>query len=280
MRSTEILRYTNANGERVEFSFNSTLIPTSFTDSLDINFYTTKNALEDGESLEGNDFEPRSLVIKAVFQGTSTAGELERRIKKVFNPKLSGVLEHTDGNETKEIAVNVESVPEISFNKALGNVTVKLIAFSSYWCKAKVTEQLAYLTPTFVFPQSFAGPVTFGRKITQLINEIQNIGDAECGYMINIKAATGSVSNPFIRNNKTGETIKFNLEMAQNDVVTVDYMSPQPIVYKNGVKDFSILNALESDFFKLAIGANTLEYGASVNVANLTISLSYKPLIL
>ena len=280
MKITEALRYTNDYGDSLYFSYTSALQPIGFADTMDVNFYTSKNALEDGESVEGKDLEPRSLIVTAEFKVGNQYKELERRIRKTFNPKIGGVLALTDGNDTKEIYVQVDGIPEFKYKRTVGTVVINLIAYGSYWQKAKVTEQLAYLTPGLMFPQYFTGGMIFGKKTSQLVSVIKNIGDADCGSLINLKATGGSIRNPFVRSNKTGQAIKFSVAMEKNDVLTIDYMAAQPVIYRNGVKNFGILDAVESEFFKLLVGDNELEYGAEVNAANLTVSLSYKPLML
>ena len=48
----------------------------------------------------------------------------------------------------------------------------------------------------------------------------------------------------------------------------------------NGKKDFSVLNALKSSFFKFFVGENEIEYGAEENVTNLEVYFNYNPLVL
>ena len=49
---------------------------------------------------------------------------------------------------------------------------------------------------------------------------------------------------------------------------------------KNGNKDFSVLNAPKSSFFKFFVGENEIEYGAEENVTNLEVYFNYNPLVL
>ena len=50
--------------------------------------------------------------------------------------------------------------------------------------------------------------------------------------------------------------------------------------YTNGSKDFSVLNAPKSSFFKFFVGENEIEYGAEENVTNLEVYFNYNPLVL
>lgn len=280
MNKNQKLTYTNENGSSIDISFYSTLIPEYFTDSLDVNFYTTKNSLQDGETLQGLDLEPRELALKCIFQNSNNYKAFERRIKNVFNPKLQGVLTLSDGSDTKTIDVNIDGLPQISYSGGKGVLIVSFISYGSYWKESKVTESLALITAKYSFPQSFYPYAVYGLRRSQLISTVENIGDCDCGYIVNFTATSGTAENPFIQNNKTGECINFNVSMAKGDTLQIDYTKEQPGIYYNGVKNFSVLNAVDSEFFKLLVGSNEIQYGAETNVSSLEVMLSYNPLVL
>ena len=112
------------------------------------------------------------------------------------------------------------------------------------------------------------------------MTKINNTGDADSGWTVRFVSSFGSVKNPYIINRKTGEGVYFTEEMTKGDELLIDFTKQQPVIYKNGKKDFSVLNALKSSFFKFFVGENEIEYGAEENVTNLDVYFNYNPLVL
>ncbi len=162
----------------------------------------------------------------------------------------------------------------------MGKIEISLICYGTYWNEPSITDNLASLTPSFIFPQYFEPFTLFGVKMAQLVTKINNRGDADCGWTVRFVASFGSAENPYIKNRKTGEGIYFITPLLKGDEILIDYTNEQPIVYKNGIKDFSILNAVDSSFFKFFVGDNEIEYGAESNVTNLEVFFNYNPLVL
>jgi len=281
MKISEILTYTNtATQQSVNISFNADLVPTAFSEDVDTNFYTDKNNGQDGETLQNLDLEPREISIKAVFQTDKNYRLFEKHIKSVFNPKTKGELKISDDEYTKTISCYPESIPSITYASGKGMVDIELICHGVYWKENEVVDNLASLTPSFVFPQYFEPYTLFGIRVAQLVTKVNNTGDADSGWTVKFIASFGSVNNPYIINRKTGEGIYCNAALKKGDFITVDFTKEQPVVYKNGVKDFSILDAVNSSFFKFFVGENEIEYGAENNVTNLEVFFNYHPLVL
>ena len=281
MKATETLIYTNtATNQSVSISFLSNLIPTAFDEDVDASFYTDKNSGQDGETLQNLDLEPREITIKAVFQADSNYRLFEKHIKSVFNPKTEGLLKYSDGSYIKSISCYPKSIPTFSYTNGKGSLETELICYGTYWKEQTVTDNLASMKPSFVFPQHFTPYTLFGVKAAQLVTKINNTGDADSGWTVRFCASFGSVKNPYIINRKTGEGVYFTAEMSKGDELLIDFTKQQPVIYKNGSKDFSVLNAPKSSFFKFFVGENEIEYGAEENVTNLEVYFNYNPLVL
>ena len=89
MDSRESILYTNERGESIELGFYKNYIVTNFEEELPNNIITNKNANQDGETYINGIIEKRDIVIDGIFKYSDV---LERKLKKVFNPKLSGKL--------------------------------------------------------------------------------------------------------------------------------------------------------------------------------------------
>lgn len=239
MKATETLIYTNtATNQSISISFLSNLIPTAFDEDVDASFYTDKNSGQDGETLQNLDLEPREITIKAVFQADSNYRLFEKHIKSVFNPKTEGLLKYSDGEYTKSISCYPKSIPTFSYTNGKGSLETELICYGTYWKEQTVTDNLASMKLSFVFPQHFTPYTLFGVKAAQLVTKINNTGDADSGWTVRFVSSFGSVKNPYIINRKTGEDVYFSDEMRKGEELLIDFTKQQPIIYKNGKKDF------------------------------------------
>ena len=124
-------------------------------------------------------------------------------------------------------------------------------------------EYIALLTPKLHFPLVIPKGIGFvwGVKRSILETEVQNVGDAACGFRVIFKAK-GSVSNPLVKNSYTGEQIRLLYEMQKGDVIEVINEPNRKLIYINGQKDFAKLDRLKTTFFSLAPGKNMLGYAA------------------
>jgi len=280
MKKTERLLYQNSNQEKIEISYYSVYTPLSFSEDLDNDMTTSKNNLQDGETFISSSLEPRSLKITGCFQ-LEHSNQLERQLKKVFNPKLSGKLIFSDIDGEKYINVRVDSLPEITRSQRMATFTVELTAYDPFWRERERTEYIALLTPQLYFPLVMPVGVGFvwGLKRSILETEVNNIGDADCGFRVIFKAK-GSVKNPLVKNSYTGEQIRLLYDMQKGDIIEVINEPNRKLIYINGQKDFSKLDRLQTSFFSLAPGKNLLGYAADENVVNLDVIVYYSPLYL
>ena len=263
----------------MEISWYSPYTPTAFDDDLTNDVTTSQTAQQDGENYISGTLEPRSIGIEGffVFDKTST---LERRLKKVFNPKVLGRLVYTDGEAQRYLTVSVDHVPKVETKSRYAVFNIDLTAHDPYWREDERTENIAILQAMLHFPCII--PTTgmvFGVKRSTLETPVANVGDAESGFRV-VFRALGSVSNPQIINKDTGERIRVIYEMQQGDVIEV---VNEPLVKKvlvNGVKAFKHLDRQATTFFPLRVGDNTIIYQADENLVNLDVVIFYSPLYL
>lgn len=280
MKKNERLIYTNDNGNKLEISWFSSFTPLSFADDLDNEMTTSKNNLQDGETYISSSLESRQIKIDGFFQ-LDTSRELERQLRKVFNPKLSGKLVFDDGEKERYINVRAVALPEITRKQRYAGFSIDLIAHDPFWREQERTEYIALLTAQLHFPLVIPKKrgIIFGLKRSILETEINNIGDVAAGFRVVFKAK-GTVVNPCIVNSYTGERIKLNYTMGKGDTIEVINEPSRKLIYINGVKDFSKLDRLATTFFALEVGKNLIGYQADENVVNLDVIVYYSPLYL
>lgn len=277
MKKTEKLIYQNSNGESIEFSHFSPYFPLDFKEDLDSEMITTKSYKQDGETFSRDSLDPREITIDGFFQLSRTNNILERKLKRVFNPKSSGTLTFQALDFVREIDVRPVSMPEIDKTGHRGIFSIDLVAHDPFWREAERMEFLALLTPALFFPLVIPPWGTiFGLQSSALQTEFENPGDLETGFRVVFKAR-GTVINPWVTNVPTGETIKILYEMAKDDVIEVISQPGRKQVLINGVKSFQHLDRLNSSFFSLTPGKNIMGYQADENTINLDVIVYYSP---
>ncbi len=277
MKSTERLVYQNSNGETVEFSYFSPYTPLEFTEDLDSDIVTVKNHRQDGETYVSDSLEPREIFIDGFFQLSQSNNVLERRLRKVFNPKLPGVLTFHALDFSRQIDVVPESMPSIQKEGRRGIFSIELVAHNPFWREAERMEFLALLSPLLRFPLVIPqGGMMFGIRSSILQTEFDNVGDVETGFRV-VFRARGTVINPEVKNVLTGERLRILYEMEKDDVIEVLSYPGKRQVLINGEKSFQYLDRLNSTFFNLAVGKNVMGYQADENTINLDVIVYYSP---
>lgn len=271
----EKLIYTNEQGVSVEMSWFAVLNVVNYDDSLPVNYYTNKNAGQDGETLSSQSFDVRSLTIDCVYQVQDDIGSYERNLKRIFNPRLKGAVKHIGKDFEREISVKLNEIPTIKHSDGKGTLMLDFVAHAPFWQDVPRTEYLAFVEAALSFPLTFISGMSFGIRRNSLVSKIDNIGDVDCGFKVTFKASGGSVSNPYIK--KGDKYIRINYEMAKGDLITVDMLGQSPVILLNEVKDSTILQRKETEFFNLDVGQNIVEYNAERNVTNLDVIVTYRP---
>jgi len=274
VKKNERLIYENG-GKKLEISYFSPYLPTSFSESLGNEITTAKNNLQDGESFLSSSLGNRTISIEGVFQ-LNQYNVLERQLRKVFNPRSSGVLTFSDGQIERHIDVRLESLPTIKRQPGMAQFYIDLVAHNPFWSDAERAEELAVLLPMAHFPLVI--PKTgfvFGVKRAAKNIVVDNIGDVSAGFRI-IFRAKGGVKNPYLET-ENGQKIKLACELAANDLVEIQNEPYVKSILLNGKKDFSILNRAVTDWFVLEPGENHIGYGADENAGALDVAIYYKP---
>lgn len=104
---------------------------------------------------------------------------------------------------------------------------------------------------------------------------IRNAGDVEVGVRV-VFTALGNVENPQITLNGAG-FIRVVTEMVKGDNITVNTGIDDIYVIKNGENALNYVD-VNSTYFQIPTGENTMEYSADDGTANLQVTVYYTPL--
>lgn len=250
------ITYTNELGESVIFSDQPPFILESIEGlaGVDADIQTQKAPYQDGETKIDTLLEPRYITMTVTISHENI-DECRRYLSSVMNPKLEGMLIYEDEFVTRQIECTNEHVPRFTDKTQNSHrAIIDLIAPNPYWKSPSITEEPAF-EGLFQFP--FEGEFQMGIQRDERI--IYNDGDAPAP--INV-IFYGPAQTPTIANLTTGEFIKINKSLGENEKLIIDTSDDNKSVYfedENGnrINVFHWID-LDSTFFKLQVGENEI----------------------
>jgi len=281
---SRLLKYTNARGESITFSNNSSFFIGSVEGLGDVNadIQSQKAPYQDGFNYIDSVLEPRILSFQVNIRGLNDTDISQKRaqLAALFNPKLGpGVFEYKYGNVVRIIDAIAEHIPKYgtgfeNLGRRHQKASVDLICPNPYWRTPAVVEEPIFI-PLFQFP--FEGEFQMGMQQEQRV--IYNDGDAPAPLQIEFH---GPATNPKIINNTTGEFIRIKQVLREGERMMIDTTDGNKSVYfvdELGIER-NVFNWLDlnSSFFKLEIGENEIEYTADSDIQGAVMKISYSKL--
>lgn len=124
--------------------------------------------------------------------------------------------------------------------------------------------------------------VTFGVISSVNINNIDNVGDLDAGFILTLEAKLGQVTNPKITNNLTGKFIEVMIDMNMGDIVEISTITGKKYAKLiQGDVETDILRYITKEStlsLTLNTGVNDLTISAAANPTNLNPSIAFSPL--
>lgn len=199
-----------------------------------------------------------------------------KHLSSVCNPKLRGELRFEDENIVRVIDVECENSPFFPSGDSRGPIyqigTIDWIALNPYWKSPSIEEQPTF-EPLFQFP--FEGAFQMG--IQRDLRIIDNDSDAEVPIQVEFY---GPAINPIIINNTTGEFIKVNQTLGENEYMRIDTTPGEKSVFfvaEDGTER-NVFNWIdpESEFFQLGIGEVEIEYSADNDIQGAIVNIYWQ----
>lgn len=216
------------------------------------------------DSILDNKHPYMELVLTA--RNSDELSSLRKLTSSVLNPKIEGVFcVKTNGKKyTLEVIPEHLPVYSIEGSDALGKVqssSINFISNNPYWQSEAVSEEPAF-SPLFEFP--FEGEFELGLQRVERI--IDNDGDAPTPLKV---VFNGPAQRPTITNVTTGEFIKINKDLGENETVIIDTSDDEKsLIYVdehgNETNVFNWID-LDSTFFKLGVGENEITCSCSTS---------------
>jgi Phage tail protein len=276
--------FTNARGQSVELKSSAPFLLQSIDGlgDVDADIQTQKSPFQDGSTYIDSVLQERAISLEIAILAADQPTLLQQRqyLASVFNPKLGfGTLRYENNGTVREIEAVPDGVPSFPSGKdnrlpKLQKAIVNLLCPNPFWKSTKITEEPTF-EPLFSFP--FEGMFQIGIQRDARI--IVNDGDAPAPLQIEFH---GPAVNPIIINKTTGEFIKVNQTLGENETMEIDTTPGKKSVYfiqPDGTKR-NVFNwiDLNSTFFQLVVGENEIEYSADSDIQGAIVNISYRKL--
>ncbi len=281
------LTFTNSRGETIEFGNSAPYVLSNIegTGGVETEIQTTKAPFQDGSTLHDVILQTRAISIEGAVIGKSREDMYMQRQKlaRVLNPKLgAGVLRYQNDAGIKEIEAVAEQSPVFKERHSNNNLfLVSLVCPSPFWLdQYEAKEEIAAWLGDVQFPFEITSEgAVMGHRESNLIVNVNNTGDVDCGMRIEFKALA-SVTNPSLLDVNTREFIKIKQTLQSGDKLTIctSFGKKKVELYRGGVISnvFNFID-LDSTFLQLAPGDNLLRYDAEAGIDNLEVSIYYRP---
>jgi len=279
------LIYTNERGESVELSSeNFRLRELNGIGGADTDIQTQKGAYQDGETYIDTLLEMReiSLELAMVAKNNEEIYDLRQKLVRTFNPKLKGELKYKYHGNERVVDVVPDSSPEFPSTSAptYQSASITLLCPSPFWEDVMPGgEVLGFVSGGLTFPLKL-NPVApehtiFARRGFEA--GLNNQGDVPTPVKITF---FGEAENPKIKNNTTGEFIKINQTIGENEKLHINTAFGQKraeIEDENGeiTNAFHYLD-LESTFWGLKVGSNDVDFESDISKDKASVEISFR----
>jgi hypothetical protein len=277
----ETLIYTNENGESLAFSHTSAFCTQEATGLTDVRstLYTIHSMGQDGDSYVASRIEGREIDISGSIRERDPvkARELRRKLARVLNPKLDGVLSYQYGDFLRVIGCRAVSSPVVTKKPQdiYHKFSLTLTCLKPFWREASERRtDVAAWVGALEFPVRLpAAGMSVGYRQPSVIVNVYNGGDVESGIRAEM-SAVDTVVNPKILNVATGEFIRFVITLSAGDTLAVStgYADKWATYTHEGAEDDALKYLdIDSTFLTLEPGDNLIKYEADSGVDNLEI---------
>nr|WP_239544119.1 phage tail family protein [Virgibacillus halotolerans] len=273
------MTYENGRGEQIEFYLSPFLIESlTGIGEVDADIQSQQSPFQDGDNYIDTLLQPRFIELEGSIteRNFESIREFRRYILRVCNPKLGlGKITLELDGDLKEIMGALDGSPV--FPERSQDVWQKFMINwkcpSPYWMDLNQTSRsLQSYVGNFKLPMTFPFELGVAGSRTTLFNE----GDVPAPVTIDIHGAT---TNPQIINKTTGDYIRINRSIADDEILHINTASGQQRVeiYRDNTieQGFGYLDH-NSELFNLEIGENEIEHIADAGDRNAIVAVSWQ----
>ena len=282
------LIYKNSKGQEVTLSNSRPFLLETIDNYANINTNISySNNVNDGVSIDSISIKEKVLPVTGAIVAKDKE-DLDRKrayLSALFNPKFESQLIYTNNALTRKVECVVQDITFQQPIKFMQRFLVQFVCPNPFWMDLySKKEEVALWQGDFEFMLEIPEEgIEMGHRVSNLICNVYNAGDVECGMKIQFRALA-TVRNPSLFNINSREFIKINQILEAGDVleVTTEFTNKRiELVRSNGSRE-NVFNwiDLDSEFLQLTVGDNLFRYDAESGIDNLEVSIYYTPLYL
>lgn len=274
------LTYRNEVNQELSLSPFSTFWCEKCEETISNQIHLQKQVDTHGKFFTGMSLNERYITLTGFVMHGMDIHNANSTLQIVFNPTIKGTLyfENTALGISRNIECRILSIPSCYWSQKQLKFDINLICPDPFWKGESITEYIAQIVKKFKFETAIPkNGMSFGTRKRTLESKFENAGNVESGFQAFIRAAGGTVINPEIRNEATGEKIKILYTMKKNDVLLITNTLQEKRIEINGINGFKYLDAKNTTFFKIMVGSNRIGYYADENISNMTVHVTYTP---
>lgn len=233
----------------------------------------------DGERYNSSRMEKRNVVITIVIN--DNVAETLNEFNRLILPKRYLKTSYKTKEKNVYIEGYVESFEYDHFSNKV-KCQISIICPSPYWIAQESEEKaMSPVVDLLEFPFSIPREgIAFCEKIGAKTEYVENNGTIETGAIIEINV-TKKVENPLIENATTGQQMKLNIELYEDDHIAINTERGKKSIMleRNGTKS-NILNSLTnaSEWIQIMPGYNRFNYNADSGVDGMRLNIKYSTL--
>jgi phage-related protein len=226
-------------------------------EAADIEMNMADSATADGGYVMSERVISRTIVMSFVIFDQLQTETYRSALINFLKPKVEGTLTITRNGVTRKIKCRMAIRPEFK--------------------QANIINDQLVVTVTLLCPDPYfyATTATTSNETSANVITVTNPGDAECGCTISITATGGAVINPYFTLVGTGEFVYIIQSMVATKVLQVSTVPGSCFAKYDGTEIYTY--TLDSNFFKLEVGSNTITLDSDTGEAYIVGSISFTP---
>lgn len=270
---SKTFRYVNSLGDTIVFDYDHGYIISKpqGIDTIAVTANTAQGIGQVGATVQSKAIQSRPITITGKVVGDSQQA-LKDALVTAVRPDLTGVLYAGENH----IDVVVTASPTIGAAGFGAPFQLGLLAPYPYWVSGKTkSHQLRGVQKGFKFPWNMTKTYYFGKIIVLKYIILQNRGQFDVPFTLEINCIGETANNVGIENMLTGEILRLEKTLVENERVIIKTSHGRTTVTSSKDGDCRGALALESTLYRIHTGDNAWKPTADSGLANVEMSVSF-----
>nr|DAQ51235.1 MAG TPA: tail protein [Caudoviricetes sp.] len=270
---SKTFKYVNSLGQSITFDYNSGYIISlpEGVDTLSVNVAQAQGIGQAGSTVQSKSIQARPITINGKVVGDNPQ-RLKDALVTVVRPDLVGVLYAGDWH----IDVVVTASPTIGAASKGAPFQFSLLAPYPYWVSGESKAQkLRGVQNGFKFPWDLSKTYFFGKIILLQYIVLQNLGQFDVPFTLDIKCIGETAENVGIQNMLTGEFLRLEKTLVKDEQVEIRVTHDRTHVTSSIDGDCRGALTLESNLYRIHTGDNAWKPTADSGLENIEMSVTF-----